>query len=175
MLPIKSKDQLAKLLATENVTVQHSVRANTASFDLKNRVLTLPVFKDGMSIDIKDMMVGHEVGHALWTLLVEWQDAVALDGMNVNQQILNIVEDARIEKRIKRTYPGITKSFVSGYRELFERGFFGKTLPADANILDRINLHFKMGPTFGIPFWNEQEDEAEEATHSRHVMLCVAG
>ena len=64
MLPINSKDQLAKLLATENVTVQHSVQANTASFDLKNRVLTLPILKyrDG---DVVDMMQGHEVGHAL--------------------------------------------------------------------------------------------------------------
>ena len=48
------KDQLAKLLATENVTVQHSVQANTASFDLKNRVLTLPILKytDGDIVDI---------------------------------------------------------------------------------------------------------------------------
>ena len=160
LLTKANKDILAKLLAKENIFVRHSIHAATASFDIKNRVLTLPVFKDGMSIDIKDMMVGHEVGHALWTLLEDWEAAVALDGVNVNQQILNIVEDARIEKRVKRTYPGITKSFVSGYRELFERGFFGDTLPADANILDRINLHFKMGPTFGIPFWNEQEDAA---------------
>ena len=161
-----NKDTLAKLLAKENIFVRHSIHAQTASFDIKNRILTLPVFKDGMSITIKDLMVGHEVGHALWTLLLEWEAAVAIDGENINQSILNIVEDARIEKRVKRTYPGITKSFVSGYRELWGKGFFGETVPSAANILDRINLHFKMGPTFGIPFFNEQEEAAVELVDS---------
>jgi hypothetical protein len=119
-----------------------------------------------MSITIKDLMVGHEVGHALWTLLSEWDEAISVDGEDVNEQILNIVEDARIEKRIKRTYPGITKSFVSGYRELFEMGFFGDCQPAEANILDRINLYFKMGPTFGIPFFNKQEEEIRDLVDS---------
>ena len=166
MIKIGNKDTLAKLLAKENIFVRHSIHAQTASFDIKNRVLTLPVFSSKMSPDVKDMMIGHEVGHALWTLLAEWEAAVALDGLNINKSILNIVEDARIEKRVKRTYPVITKSFVSGYLKLFERGFFGETSPSEANILDRINLHFKMGPTFGIPFWNEQEDAAVELVDS---------
>jgi hypothetical protein len=37
-----SKDQLAKLMATEDITVRHSTTAKTASFDVKGRVLTLP-------------------------------------------------------------------------------------------------------------------------------------
>ena len=28
------------------------------------------------------------------------------------------MEDARIEKKIKRKYPGIVKSFISGYKDL---------------------------------------------------------
>ena len=112
------KDILAKLLAKENIFVRHDVNAETASFDIKNRVLNLPVLVD-MSTDIYDLMVGHEVGHALWTLLVDWQDAIKVE--EVNKQILNIVEDARIEKKIKRMYPGITKSFISGYRNLYGR------------------------------------------------------
>ena len=63
-----NKDTLAKLLATENITVRRSVRAETASFDLKNRVLTLPVLVL-TSDDIVDMMTGNEVGHALRTLM----------------------------------------------------------------------------------------------------------
>ena len=42
---VKNKDILAKLLATENITIRRSVKAETASFDLKNRVLTLPILK----------------------------------------------------------------------------------------------------------------------------------
>ena len=37
------KSNLAKLLATENITIQHN-NVKTASFDVKHRVLTLPIF-----------------------------------------------------------------------------------------------------------------------------------
>ena len=145
------KDQLAKLLATENVTVQHSVRANTASFDLKNRVLTLPILKytDG---DIVDMMQGHEVGHALYTDEAAWIAALTEDG--VHKQILNVVEDARIEKKIKRKYPGIVKNFIAGYTTLYKEGFFGDqaNYPSELHLVDRINLHYKLGFTAAMPF-----------------------
>jgi len=145
------KDQLAKLLATENVTVQHSVRANTASFDLKNRVLTLPILKytDG---DVVDMMQGHEVGHALYTDEAAWIAALTEDG--VHKQILNVVEDARIEKKIKRKYPGIVKNFIAGYTTLHREGFFGDqaNYPSELHLVDRINLHYKLGFTAAIPF-----------------------
>ena len=59
------KSQLAKLLATEDIVVEHrSVR--TAQFDVEKRVLTLPLWKKASSI-VYDMLVGHEVGHALFT------------------------------------------------------------------------------------------------------------
>ena len=150
------KDILAKLLAKENIFIRHDVNAPTASFDIKNRVLSLPVLVD-MSTDIYDLMVGHEVGHALWTLLEDWESAISVE--EVNKQILNIVEDARIEKKIKRMYPGITKSFISGYRNLYNREFFGTTPLWELSVIDKINLHFKMGATFGVPF-NKDEEEA---------------
>ena len=61
-----AKSQLAKLLATENITVQHKPDAKTAWFDVKNRVLSLPVWRE-MSNDLYDLLVVHEVGHALDT------------------------------------------------------------------------------------------------------------
>ena len=155
MLAFNSKDQLAKLLATENVTVQHSVQANTASFDFKNRVLTLPILKyrDG---DVVDMMQGHEVGHALYTDEVKWMAALTEEG--VHKQILNVVEDARIEKKIKRKYPGIVKNFVSGYTTLYKNGFFGDqaNYPSELHLVDRINLHYKLGFTAAIPFFDDE-------------------
>ena len=89
-----AKTILAKLLATENVEVRHSVFAKTASFNMEKRILTLPVFKD-MEAFLYDMLTGHEVGHALWTVFEEWRDA--LDVEKINKGIMNIVEDARIE------------------------------------------------------------------------------
>ena len=154
-----SKSQLAKLLAQEDITVRHSASAKTASFDVKNRVLVLPnwVVND---TDVLDLMQGHEVGHALWTLMSDWEKAMKPNykGYQYHKGILNIVEDARIEKKIKRTYPGLVKSFVSGYRTLQNKEFFH---PKDAdvsafNMVDRINLHFKLGPLAAIPFNKEE-------------------
>ena len=152
---VKNKDTLAKLLATENITIRRSVRAETASFDLKSRVLTLPVLKV-TSGDIMDMMTGHEVGHALWTLMSEWEKAIHAE--KIHKQILNIVEDARIEKKIKRKYPGIVKSFINGYKDLAADGFFGIEAPdMRMPLIDRINLHAKMGWTGNIPFDDSEQ------------------
>ena len=65
------KSALAKLLATENLTVEYA-NVDTASFDVKNRILRIPTMKD---LDAKtlDLFVGHEVAHALYTLLTVWR------------------------------------------------------------------------------------------------------
>ena len=59
------KGQLAKLLATEDLVVEHK-QCDTASFDVHNRVLTLPMWQKA-SESVYDMLVAHEVGHALFT------------------------------------------------------------------------------------------------------------
>ena len=59
------KSQLAKLLATEDLVVEHK-DINTAQFNVQTRVLTLPMW-DKASNFVYDMLVGHEVGHALYT------------------------------------------------------------------------------------------------------------
>jgi len=152
---VKNKATLAKLLATENITIRRSVKAETASFDLKNRVLTLPILKVTTG-DIMDMMTGHEVAHALWTLMSEWEKAIEVE--KIHKQILNIVEDARIEKKIKRKYPGIVKAFINGYKDLESQGFFGHKKPdMTMPLIDRINLHAKMGWTGNIPFGDDEQ------------------
>ena len=52
------KGNLAKLLATENLVVEHR-QCETAQFDVDRRVLTLPTW-DLASNDVYDMLVGHE-------------------------------------------------------------------------------------------------------------------
>ena len=61
-----SQSLLAKLLATENITVKQRPGAVTASFDIKNRVLEMPVW-EGISKDLEDLLLGHETAHALDT------------------------------------------------------------------------------------------------------------
>ena len=59
------KSQLAKLLATEDLVVEHK-KVETACFNVHTRVLTLPMWERA-SGRVYDMLVGHEVGHALYT------------------------------------------------------------------------------------------------------------
>ena len=140
----EQKSQLAKLLATENLTVQHQ-KINTAKFDTKNRVLYLPIWQNMTGI-IYDLLVGHEVGHALYTPAEGWHDVVTDNDKNKNyKSFLNVVEDARIEKKVKRKYPGLNSSFRQAYQELNNRDFFG-IRGRDVNempFIDRLNLFSK--------------------------------
>ena len=63
------KSQLAKLLATEDIVVEHK-QVETAQFNVQTRVLTLPMWEKA-SNGVIDMLVGHEVGHALYTPVTE--------------------------------------------------------------------------------------------------------
>lgn len=154
----ESKSQLAKLMATENLTVEHR-KVATASFNLKDRVLTLPIWKD-MSGEMYDLLTGHEVGHALETPEEGWHNAVMGTGkFNKSfKNFLNVVEDARIEKKVKRRFPGLRQSFVKAYGQLLEKDFFGIKY-RDVNALpfiDRLNLYTKGGVALGIQFTNEE-------------------
>ena len=140
------KGTLTKLLATENLTVEHR-RVSTAYFDVEKRVLCQPIWKTATST-LYDLLVGHEVGHALYTPNESYTGA--------SKSFVNVLEDARIERMMKVTYPGLRRSFFVGYRELWERDFFGvktSNLPTLA-LIDRINLYFKGNPN--IPFADEE-------------------
>jgi hypothetical protein len=151
------KSGLAKLMATENLTVQHA-KVPTASFDPKNRVLTCPIWEQ-MSGDLYDLLMGHEVGHALDTPADGWHGAVHDRGLNY-KGFLNVVEDARIEKRQKRRYPGLRKSFVNGFNELMNKDFFGlrgrnvNALP----FIDRLNVYTKSSYSLPVAFDAKEQD-----------------
>ena len=146
------KGNLARLLATENLVVEHR-SVPTAQFNVDTRVLTLPNWDKASSI-VYDMLVGHEVGHALFTPNEDWTLKV-----QVPQSYVNVVEDVRIEKLMKRKYPGLRKSFAGGYAELNALDFFeiqDENLEEFA-LIDRINLHFKVGAAALIPFQEEEK------------------
>lgn len=149
---LETKSQLAKLLAEENLHVEHR-QVNTASFDLKTRTLTCPIWKD-MDGAIYDLLMGHEVGHALYTPMQGWHDALTIGGKPNFKQFLNVIEDARIEKKIKQKFPGLRRSFLQGYQTFRARDLFGiklldtKTLP----LIDRLNLFAKGGNRLETPF-----------------------
>jgi hypothetical protein len=166
-MEMQATDLSARLLATENLTV---VRSNvpTASFDIKSRVLTLPMWKE-MTPEIEDMLVGHEVGHALYTL------DKYIEPIQENPKMksyLNILEDVRIEKLIKRKYPGLRKRMNEGYKQLNEKDFFGisKVPSLDAlNLIDRINLYFKAGFQCGVKFSADEKDFVNRAERTESI------
>ena len=97
---VEQKSLLAKLMAAENITVQHK-KIPTAAFDVKNRVLYLPILKWKPGSAVYDLFCAHEVGHALWTPEEGWHSSISEKGKGF-KSFLNVVEDARIEKKIKR-------------------------------------------------------------------------
>ena len=117
MTNIEIKGSLARLLATENLVVEHK-QVPTASFDVANRVLTLPMWTRA-SDTVYNLLVGHEVGHALYT-----PNSPDFDKLPCPMAFLNVTEDARIEKLMKRKYPGLSKDFYGGYSELHSQDFF---------------------------------------------------
>jgi hypothetical protein len=149
-MEMKATDLSARLLATENLAVIRA-RARTASFDIKSRVLTLPMWKE-MTPEIEDMLVGHEVGHALYT------GEKYMEPIKENPKLmsyLNVLEDVRIEKLIKRKYPGLRKRMNEGYKQLNDRDFFGVKQVQnfdDLLLIDKLNLYFKAGFQCGVQF-----------------------
>ena len=170
----ETKSMLAKLLASENLTVEHG-KFQTASFDVKNRVLRLPIWKE-MRGSLYDLLVLHEVGHALYTPEEGYHDAKG-HGRGF-KSFLNVVEDARIERKIKNKFPGGRRAFVEGYNDLVSRDFFGiNGMDVNGlNLIDRINLHYKAGSHLDIGFDSEESefitriDKAE--TWKEVVKIC---
>ena len=151
------KTLLAKLLATEDITVVHK-NMPTAYFDTKNRELGLPILKN-MSGDIYDLMTLHEVGHALWTSPEDWHKIVDADNDDdLPKSFINVTEDVRIERKIKDKYPGGRRAFRTGYEKLYRDDFFGtaKRDIQESNLADRINLHSKIGDITGLEFTEEE-------------------
>ena len=167
-----SHDILAKLLATENINIVRG-RVSTASFDIKNRVLTLPQWKD-MTPELEQMLIGHEVGHALFTSREKYGKVFEKQNRHL-RGYANVIEDARIESKMKDRYPGLRKTFLQGYEQLRDRDFFEIKNRNVNNMLliDRINLYFKLGFNSGVTFTSEEKtyvDRVERCKTEEEVL-----
>lgn len=166
------KSQLARLLATENITIEHSNSAKTAMFDTNKRKLILPIWSKATE-DLYDMLVAHEVGHALITPREDVYMPVCKRMSPSNPAkffpYLNIVEDIRVDNEVKDRYPGVRRSYYNAYKELVERDFFriakyGGDL-SSLSFGDRVNIYSKIGHLgfVTVPFNNEEQAILEEA------------
>ena len=159
-----SQGMLAKLLAKENITVEVG-NYSTAFFDVKNRILGLPTW-NVTNKAVSDLLVGHEVGHALYTPdegIAKFKEVLP----NCPFDVLNIVEDIRIEKMVQDQYPGLISSFTAGYAHFIENDFFKikGTDISSMSFIERLNLRGKIGNQMNIDL-----DTAEETIYRR----CLA-
>jgi hypothetical protein len=151
---LEVKGSLAKCLATENLIIEHK-KVPTAMFDVDRRVLTLPTW-DKASATVYDLLVGHEVGHAIFTDNIDW----TVDYPEVPKDFVNVLEDVRVERLMKKKYPGLSRTFYNGYNELNNDDFFSTKEENldELTFIDRINLYYKIGAFHNICF-NDEENE----------------
>jgi hypothetical protein len=147
------KGMLARLLATEDLVVEHK-KVETACFNVHTRVLTLPMWEKASNI-VYDLLVAHECGHSIFTPDEEWSK-----NRKVPPQFVNVTEDARVEKLMKRRYAGLAKTFYGGYKELSDEDFFhlGDEDIDEMNLADRANLYFKIGNFLLLNFTVEEQE-----------------
>jgi hypothetical protein len=146
------KGMLAKLLATEDIIIEHK-KVETACFNVHTRVLTLPMWK--ASNTVVDLLCAHEVGHSRHSPDIDWTK-----DRKIPPQFVNVCEDVRVEKLMKRRYAGLAKTFFNGYKELSEEDFF--QIKDDNletyNLADRVNLFFKIGNFVDLTFTTEENN-----------------
>jgi hypothetical protein len=158
-----AKQRLAQLLAAEGITVEWNPKARTASFNLVNRKVTMPVWKEIPEAAV-DMLLAHEVAHALWSkdeaALLAAIDYIDPKNKQVAKAYLNVAEDPRIERLMKAKFVGIKADFAKGYRWMQENDFFGLSKVggnvAALPLIDRVNLHYKIGFILTVPFTAEE-------------------
>ena len=97
------KSTLAKLLATEDLIVEHK-QVETASFNVETRVLTLPFGREQPTQYMICLLVTRYHTLFFTPILIGQYE-------NLPHGVVNVVEDARVEKLMKRKYLGIAKTF----------------------------------------------------------------
>lgn len=156
---IKLISIVAKLLATENINVELR-NVKTPSANISTRTLSFPKMKEDISQDVLNLFISHECSHFLNTPNIIEDKEIFDKIINnvISKDVLNIVEDYRVDYLIKRKYPGLKKMFSNAYTELFDKGFFGydKDNISEANFIDKLNITLKMGPRFGLKFSEEE-------------------
>jgi hypothetical protein len=84
-----------------------------------------------------------------------------LEEHKIPQQFVNIVEDARVEKLMKRKYAGLAKDIfimdIKNYMRMISSLLLMKMF-LTMNLADRANLYFKVGNFISLDF-NVEEKE----------------
>lgn len=151
-----SFETYSQLLSSENISLAYDPTADTASFSIKSRTITLPVM-DFLGQTEMQLLTAHEVGHAIFSKY-KYEDFEKY--AKEYGSLLNVIEDIYIESSIKKEYPGLTDIFKTAYTNLNTKDFFG-IKDTDVNTLhffDRLNLYFKIGHCVKVDFSSKERE-----------------
>lgn len=161
---------LANLFAVENLHVVHEATASTASFDIKRRVLTLPVWNSVSDVTYIHL-IAHECSHALHTTddYIAGLTAIVDRYPQYKKSIFaigNIIEDCRIDKKIQNRFPGLLRTYKASAQELLKAKIIVRLEPG-ANVVSVIcdyniygSYHDEEAPTFDTPVEKELFDRS---------------
>ena len=165
--------KISSLLAQENISVEFSSSAHTASYNPFNRTICFPYTTAFMDKDVHEMFMFHEVSHALH---------LNPDDFNLAQKstgglgYFNIIIDIRDERLIKEKYTGAAPVFMRAYETLLNQKWFGKKsdIPYKA-FPDRLNCYAKLGVKNGsfIPFTADESQFYDRCMKARTMEECI--
>ena len=164
---------MTRLMSRENIDVRFA-NVSTAFCDTQNRRITFPIRFIGLDRDIMSIFSAHEVSHALYSP-TDFTEAAEAYGPHV----FMVLEDVRIENKIKKDFVGIVPMFARGYTRLNEEfDFFGiKEIDiSKLSFLDRINLKAKIRGSIDVEFSDKEQDFFDRAdraeTYEDVLALC---
>lgn len=165
--------KISSMLAEENIAVNFSDTAHTASFDPMTRTITFPYTTDFMDQDVHEMFIFHEVSHALHLPFTVFS---TLKEKGVDSDYFNVIIDIRDERLMKEKFPGAIPVFMRAYEKLLNRKFFG---PKDdiqfKRFPDRLNVYAKLGIKNGsfIPMSKKELDFYDRCMKASTLEECI--
>lgn len=159
---------LARILTKQNVTVIYK-ECSTASVDMANKIIHLPIFDKKYSEAVEDFMLLHETLHLLHTPNKEYQDSASMFGGS----LVNVLEDIRIEYLGRNSMPGLLPIFQEAAEKIaFETPLFQavkepKLLYNGADLIVRMNYYFRFGHIIKVPFSADEIPLVKEAMNMR--------
>lgn len=170
----KTWELYSQILSQEGIRLEYSDFAETASFNLDTRIVTIPTF-EYMTDDVTQLFVSHEVGHAKYSTYKypEYQEYA-----KKYKDLFNVVEDAHIENKIKSDFHGLKSIFREGYKTLHKENFFGlEDVALDSlSLTSRLNLYAKIGHIVDVPFEGRENEFAVRlkgvSSKKEVVQLC---
>ena len=104
---------------------------------------------------VYDLLVGHEVGHALYTPAENW----TIDHPDIPMSYVNVLEDVRIEKFETEISWLEVKHFTMDILNLLIKislNYHQHDIN-DMGLADRINIHYKIGKFENVSFETDEE------------------